>query len=374
MIHSKTGKIGLALTVLSLVLILAGLCLMPSEKAVPVEIDAELYANDGVRQTERTVLGTALYIDGKLIAVTEDALEIRTATEALAAAEAAACGNGEGSHSLLNTVTVEKGFYEESLFVSGEELLALLGVGGDVYKNCICNVFGDTLSIDLEVQTRARATRSVALPFETVYVDAAFLDDGVLHTEVEGVDGEAVETFETLTVNGELTESVVLSTETVKESVNEEVWRGVSMSLASLMKHPELELPYHGRISSDYGWRYVFGELDFHNGIDFVAYDGSCYGDTVYASAAGEVIEAKYNGGYGYRVVIDHGNGMKTIYAHLSEFLVEKGDIVACGDPVGEIGSSGRVTGPHLHFGVEIHGDELNPADYMDISGIQILS
>lgn len=374
LIHSKQGKVCIGLTALSVILIVTALFLAPSGKEKALEIDAELYTNDGVRPAEETALGTALYIDGKLIAVTKNPLDARSALDSLAQASAASWGNGEGVHSILNRVMMEKGYYKESLFVNGEELSALLGVSDGVYSNRIRNVFGDLLSIELEVQTKATAERRVSLPFETVCVNVPFLGDGETHTEVEGADGEAVETFETVTVNGVLAQTAVLSSETVKESVTEEVWQGVSMSLASLIERPKLELPYHGRISSDYGWRYVFGSLDFHNGIDFIGYDSSCYGDKVYASADGVVVEAKYNSGYGNRVVIDHGNGMKTVYAHLSAFLVEKGDVVACGDPVGKIGATGRVTGPHLHFGVDINGKELNPADYMDISGIQILS
>ena len=374
LIHSKQGKVCIGLIALSVVLIVTALFLAPSGKGKALEIDAELYTNDGVRPAEETALGTALYIDGKLIAVTKDSLDARTALDSLAQSSATSWGNGEGVHSILNRVMMEKGYYKKSLFVNGEELSALLGVSDGVYTNKICNVFGDLLSIELEVQTKATAERTVSLPFETVCVNVPFLGDGETHTEVEGADGEAVETFETVTVNGVLAKTTVLSDKTVKESVNKEVWQGVSMTLASLMDYPKLELPYHGRISSDYGWRYVFGSLDFHEGVDFIGYDSNCYGDEVYASADGVVIEAKYNGGYGNRVVIDHGNGMKTVYAHLSAFLVEKGDVVACGTPVGKIGTTGRVTGPHLHFEINLNGDKPNPADYLDFSGIQILS
>ena len=114
-----------------------------------------------------------------------------------------------------------------------------------------------------------------------------------------------------------------------------------------------------GEISSRYGYRYdPFGYgSDFHPGIDIAGN----YGDPVYASAAGDVEQAGWNGGYGRYVKISHGNGYETAYGHMSAIAVGSGDSVKKGDIIGYVGSSGYSTGPHLHFEVLLNGQTVNP-------------
>ena len=114
-----------------------------------------------------------------------------------------------------------------------------------------------------------------------------------------------------------------------------------------------------GEISSRYGYRYdPFGYgSDFHPGIDIAGN----YGDPVYASAAGDVEEAGWNGGYGRYIKISHGNGYETAFGHMSSIAVSSGDSVKKGDVIGYVGSSGYSTGPHLHFEVLASGQTVNP-------------
>ena len=98
-----------------------------------------------------------------------------------------------------------------------------------------------------------------------------------------------------------------------------------------------------------------------HTGIDFRGEPG----DPVYATAAGRVTQAERNGGYGLMVEIDHGNGLVTRYAHLSAISVANGASVAPGDLIGRIGSSGRSTGPHLHYEVRIQGEAADPQRFL---------
>ena len=114
-----------------------------------------------------------------------------------------------------------------------------------------------------------------------------------------------------------------------------------------------------GEISSRYGYRYdPFGYgSDFHPGIDIAGN----YGDPVYASAAGDIEQAGWNGGYGRYVKISHGNGYETAYGHMSAIAVGSGDSVKKGDIIGYVGSSGYSTGPHLHFEVLLNGQTVNP-------------
>lgn len=99
-----------------------------------------------------------------------------------------------------------------------------------------------------------------------------------------------------------------------------------------------------------------------HAGIDFSAK----YKQDIYATAPGTVILAGYTTGYGYNVVIDHGYGYVTRYAHCSKLLVKKGDTVSKGDCIARAGSSGKSTAVHLHYEVKVDGENVDPADYLN--------
>jgi murein DD-endopeptidase MepM/ murein hydrolase activator NlpD len=98
-----------------------------------------------------------------------------------------------------------------------------------------------------------------------------------------------------------------------------------------------------------------------HTGIDFRAPTGQ----PARATAGGTVISAGYNRGYGNMVEIDHGNGLTTRFAHLSKVLVKKGQTIAKGDTVGQTGSTGRSTGPHLHYEVRVNGRAIDPMTFI---------
>jgi murein DD-endopeptidase MepM/ murein hydrolase activator NlpD len=117
--------------------------------------------------------------------------------------------------------------------------------------------------------------------------------------------------------------------------------------------------PAHGWLSSGMGARRdpVTGGADFHPGLDIVGEKG----EPVYATAAGRVVHAGYQGAYGNLIVIDHGFGLETRYGHLSKFKVQEGSRVKRGDVIGSVGATGRATGNHLHYEVHANGRLLNP-------------
>lgn len=122
--------------------------------------------------------------------------------------------------------------------------------------------------------------------------------------------------------------------------------------------------PAAGRpISSSFGVRKdpLIGTLALHSGMDFRA----PFGSPARATAAGTVTKAGWNGGYGRMVEIDHGDGFVTRYAHLSKILVAPDQKVSAGDQVGEVGSSGRSTGPHLHYEVREDGNAIDPLRFI---------
>jgi flagellar protein FlgJ len=125
----------------------------------------------------------------------------------------------------------------------------------------------------------------------------------------------------------------------------------------------EISLEMAGRVSSTYGWRSdpFRGQAKFHGGIDLAA----GYGTQVPAAAAGTVVTAEDRGGYGLTVVIRHQDGFESRYAHLSSLEVKAGDRVAQGQQVGRVGSTGRSTGPHLHFEVTHAGRRVDPERFV---------
>ena len=120
--------------------------------------------------------------------------------------------------------------------------------------------------------------------------------------------------------------------------------------------------PVNKRISSPYGKRIVFGERDFHQGIDIVGPgSGDIAGDKIYAADDGTVITSKYNSSYGNYVIIDHGGKISTCYAHMSSRAVSVGAKVKRGQVIGYVGSTGSSTGYHLHFEVRVNGEKTDP-------------
>ncbi len=122
--------------------------------------------------------------------------------------------------------------------------------------------------------------------------------------------------------------------------------------------------PVAGSLRSGFGWRIhpIFGVRRFHSGIDLAA----PYGTLVKAGDGGQVIQAGYFGGYGYSVMVYHGGGFATWYAHLSSIRCAVGQFVGRGQVIGLVGSTGWSTGPHLHFEVRINGNAQNPLQYLE--------
>ena len=121
--------------------------------------------------------------------------------------------------------------------------------------------------------------------------------------------------------------------------------------------------PSYTRISDEYGNRIhpILGTTQFHNGVDMAAPSGS----PILAAYDGEVIAASYSPTMGNYIMIDHGDGLITIYMHASSVSVGSGTMVARGEQIGCVGSTGRSTGPHLHFSVRLNGSYVSPWNYL---------
>ncbi|HXT08580.1 MAG TPA: M23 family metallopeptidase [Roseiarcus sp.] len=135
--------------------------------------------------------------------------------------------------------------------------------------------------------------------------------------------------------------------------------------LRRLMPHLPLSYPLTGdaRVSSPFGYRTdpFLGRPELHPGVDLV----QAYGSQIKATAIGRVTHAGPMGGYGNAVDIDHGNGIVTRYGHMAHVLVTDGQMVKAGDVIGLIGTTGRSTGPHLHYEVRVDGEPVNPERFL---------
>jgi murein DD-endopeptidase MepM/ murein hydrolase activator NlpD len=131
-----------------------------------------------------------------------------------------------------------------------------------------------------------------------------------------------------------------------------------------VFQHTPVLWPVEGWLSSNYGYRQdpMGGQgRDFHQGVDIAAWRQS----PVRAPADGTVIESKYEGGYGNTIKVRHEYGYTTVYGHLNERAVEKGDSVQKGQLIGRVGSTGHSTGSHLHYEIRINGEATNPWPYL---------
>jgi murein DD-endopeptidase MepM/ murein hydrolase activator NlpD len=154
-----------------------------------------------------------------------------------------------------------------------------------------------------------------------------------------------------------------LSTAIDAEEVSLQEVRGYLVDREALLGAYPTIWPSDGWVTSHYGFRRspLPGAQTFHTGIDIAA----PYGTPVRAAADGVVISSAHREAYGYTVEIDHGFGMGTLYAHCSRLMVVEGDLVQRGDVIASIGSTGRATGPHLHYEVQRDGVPVNPGHYM---------
>ena len=206
-----------------------------------------------------------------------------------------------------------------------------------------------TVTLDQEVKAQA------PVPFKTVVREDADQLKSVKKVERAGKAGVVETTTALQSKNGKVISSVTQSSRLVQETVDQIVVVGTKEGLAtgSFIK------PTVGRLSSPFGPRWG----RFHYGIDLANRTGT----DVVAADGGVVTRVGMAGSYGNLIIIDHQNGTSTRYAHLSAYNVKVGDVVAQGQSIGKIGSTGRSTGPHLHFEVRVGGVAKNPLDFIKL-------
>ena len=197
-----------------------------------------------------------------------------------------------------------------------------------------------------------------SIAYATEYKETANLYRGETQVVKKGTNGKKMVTYEVKETNGTTLEKTTLNEIVISEPVSAVVNKGTkAVALSSRSGDGILNWPMSGKITSPYGTR----SSGFHSGIDI----GGKIGRGVYSAAGGKVVLASWYYAYGNCIVIDHGNGMKTRYAHLSAYKCKVGDTVERGQLIGLCGNTGRSTGPHLHFEVIVNGSTKNPINYL---------
>lgn len=199
-----------------------------------------------------------------------------------------------------------------------------------------------------EENEKAKTSDNISqISISNTYSTQAILDNYDLSDEISTLKTSLISlSKQTLSQKTEIDESIV--------SINDR--------LDYLRCVPSI-VPVVAKITCGYGYRknpFTSRGSEFHYGVDF----GAPYGTKVVATGDGVVLFAGYQAGYGRMVVISHGYGFTTCYAHNSSLLVKKGDKVKRGQAIARVGNTGRSTGTHLHYEVKINGKNVNPAKY----------
>ncbi len=212
----------------------------------------------------------------------------------------------------------------------------------------------------LSVQTVDTVTyiESIAAPVREVEDSSMYKGDSKVLSA--GSAGSQQVTANVTSVNGSETAREITST-TVLTQPTEKVVAVGTKERPSWMPKGYLIWPVSGRVTSSYGYRSIFSSYSFHRGLDIAV----PYGTSVVASDGGTVTYAGWQGTYGKLVIIDHGDGRQTYYAHNSSLLVNVGDKVYQGQTIARAGSTGRSTGSHCHFEVHVNGSLVNPYNYL---------
>lgn len=213
----------------------------------------------------------------------------------------------------------------------------------------------------LTVMATYKTTVEEKIDYKTTYESDDTLWRGQQKVKQNGEYGKREVTYRISQTNEQEINRETLAEKIILEPISRIVIQGTKRMVASRGDggNGALAWPLRGRITCAYG-RYRTGGV--HRGLDI---DG-VVGDPVFSAGDGVVLEARYQGSYGKCIIVDHGDGLSTLYGHLDQYKVSTGQKVSRGDLLGTVGVTGRTTGSHLHFEVRVNGQHQNPMNYLD--------
>ena len=282
--------------------------------------------------------GAALYVDGQLVLVSDDAPGLRQALQALKTTAAEGAGEGSAAE-FIRDVELQEGIYFTSDISS---------------ETAVQQTLSDTDLFGLRTIRRAVEIREI--PYETITTRSEEYRWGSVQTIQTGQAGSAQVTVDYVTEGGVTNEQIVESV-TLQEPVNEEIVIGSRMpagSLAEVSGYGTLLWPVPN-------YKYVSRWMSSgHTGADICANAGQ----DILAAADGRVVTAGWHYSYGNYIILDHGNGMRTLYAHCSKLYVSYGQYVSQGDVIGAVGNTGNSFGKHCHWEIYLGGSRVNARQY----------
>lgn len=219
---------------------------------------------------------------------------------------------------------------------------------------------------------QSQIREALSQKIQSMHVTYAQVDTNAIRDKFTTIDKELV------TINGYLRARGIKSTLKVPEGGEEDhdiistdeisgFYDNYLKKIIYNISYTPLGYPYPGAITSTFGHREnpFSGEgVETHKGVDIRA----AWGSPVKAMAKGEVEFAGLRGGFGNCIMLKHGNGFETLYGHLSKILVSVGQKIEIGQQIGNIGSTGRSTGPHLHYEVHKNGEKIDPKNFLTLN------
>lgn len=338
----------------------------------------------------------ALYIDGTMIAVTSTEDEISAALDKIKSDVLKEYSDKNASAEFVQNVEIKQGIYdnnpitvnklseilstpvEEEVFYTIEsgdspysicdkydltlkEFTELNGNNFDdyMYAGTKVKVKEDKKLLTVKVTLEETYTETVKFETETTYDDNDYADNKTVTRE--GKNGRTKYTDKVSYIDGKEVARKNINTKVITEPVNEKVTVGTIEHHYGYASGSFIwPVPNYSMISSPFGPRWGTN----HNGIDIAG--SGIYGADIVASDGGTVTLAQYDdSGYGMHIIIDHGNGFETHYAHCSDLYVSVGEQVYAGQVIAAVGSTGYSTGPHLHFEIISDGVKTDPQLYV---------
>lgn len=308
-----------------------------------------------VEHTESLCEAYGLFVNDVLLTTAKEQDTLRAALDGYLSSF---CSDEEKERAaFIGNIIIEDGLYPVTMVNSPVEARADISAGG-------------TDEARLRVKVIREETYEEAIPFSTVEIaDDTHLED-YRKTQVTGVDGVAAVTAQVTYVDGRETGRQILSSQVVTPPVDQQDIVG-TLTVSQYEEQQALAAAQMARGGYSLEWpvgsyNYVssyFGDNRGHKGYDIAAAAGS----PILAAEAGEVVSINSTGSaYGLHFVVDHGNGLQTLYAHCSSIDVSVGQKVARGETIAKVGRTGRATGNHLHFEVWKDGYIVNPSDYFN--------
>ena len=295
-----------------------------------------------IENTNDIVKASALTVNGERVACGEEA-ELRECLEERRTQFEV--DGAENKSEFTDEVSVENGYYLKSEISDSEEI-----------KTAVQNIGVKTVSV---------ITTDSEIAFSKKTVKTANEYIGYSKVTTKGENGISRKTESVERVNGEEISRTELSNEVVKEPVTEVTTVGTAKTKASTaQRSTEKSAGFICPLKKgSFTISAYYGDGRGHKGMDLAANKGT----PIYAVADGKVTFSGYDKNYGYSVVISHGNGLSTRYAHASKLCVSSGQTVSQGDVIAGVGSTGYSTGNHLHFEVMVNGTRVNPISYIGL-------